>query len=335
VPHKDWDEWTEELDNIDPYEEDDKPPATSDHYDWSWDSRNIRYNENAGSQTPTKGRCNALLVSWEERYGEPRYCTRIPERFYKCEGDSNFCKKHKGREGLMQRAKEMMSHGMFSKTFMHYFDKSDPVEKVFVTALFESLIERSKYDFDVGDNSIELDFSDSEREPERHGVVTDDEDKAVIYFPEPTQNHTPALALLEASVDEVKMLKANSDIFADNMKSESTEVAATTDDGRIGETIEEVSEHYLNLPYSRLVKDHKENLKRGGVDIEGVEATDDIEATKNTYDRELPKPDSGEEHIEFIDESSGEVVEIVTKDADEEEEGVEVVGEPESNTGEE
>lgn len=308
-------DWTDELDEIDPYADDDKPPASEQ--EWAYDSRGIRYNKNAGSQSPTKGRCNAMLSTWEERYSEPRYCTRVSEKFYKCDGDSDFCKKHKGKEGLMQQARDIMSHGMFTKSFAHFFDKSDPAEKIMVVALFESLISESIYkdDFEINKKELTLDFDESDYNPEDIGVKVDEDNKAYIAFPEPTNREIRALALLEAATDEVKMLKANSEIFESDMKTESASEVAT-DEGTIGEVYNEYNEHYLNLPYSRLVDDQKENLKRGGVDIEGIEAEDNIESSVKTFDSELPTPEDFE--TGDLDSDETEVVLDITEEAKEE-----------------
>jgi hypothetical protein len=217
----------------------------------------------------------------------------------------------------MQQARDIMTHGMFTKTFAHYFDKSDPVEKIFIIGLFENLIEESIYEFECEQQSIELDFSESEYDPDELDINTGEEGTAVISFPQPTDREVRALALLEASVDEIKMLKANSDIFEDNMRSESATKVATTEEGRIGETYDEVNEHYLNLPYSRLVKDHKENLKRGGVDIEGVEAQDDIETVKRSFDAELPTGDDFETES-TQDDATKEIVFVDGEDIEDE-----------------
>lgn len=312
---RDYDKWPDEYDEIDPWEDDEKPPPSEKKIDY--DSRNIRYNRNAGSQSPTKGRCNALLRRWNERYDEPRYCTRVPEKYFNCEGNSDFCKKHKGIDGLMQRASDIMDHGMFTKSFVHYFDKADPFEKVLIIGLFESLIDESIYDFEEEIDSLTLDFSESEYDVDEVGINTDEDGEAVIGFPQPTNRSIRALALLEASVDEVKMLKANSDILDANMRTESVSVSATTEDGRIGETLEEYNEHYLNLPYSRLVKDHKENLKRGGVDIEGVEAEEGVEAVKRTFsDKDLPKVGDEDEpaSTSLTEDSTEDVFDFVDQD---------------------
>lgn len=285
-------EWKEKFGDIDPWEdENDTPPSEKL---WDYDSRNIRYNRNAGSKSPTKGRCNALLNAWEERYGEPRYCTRIATKWYpNSDEEYDWCYMHKDRDGLMKQARDIMQHGMVTKTFAHFFDKSDPVEKIFIIGLFESLIDESVYDFECNKQSIELDFSKSDYSPEEFNIDTED-GTVLVHFPQPTNHETRALALLSAATDEVKMLKANSQILEAAMTSESATKVATTEDGRIGEVYEEKSEHYLNLPYSRLVKDHKENLKRGGVDIEGIEKEDTSTGEVRNLDVELPSKEDFE-----------------------------------------
>lgn len=304
---KDYEKWTEELDEIDPFEDDEKPPPSEK--DYAYCSRGNQYNQNAGSQSFTKGRCNALLVSWEDRYGEPRYCTRIPEKYYKCDGNSDFCKKHKGREGLMQHASDVLEHGLGTKTFAHYFDKTDPVEQVYITALYEKLLEESKYDFECEKDSLIEDFDESDFDTVELGITTDEDNIVEIAFPQPTEHPIRGLALLEAAIDEVKMLKANGRILQDDLRSESPAKVATTEGGKIGETYDTWNEHYLNLAYSRLVKDQKENLKRGGVDIEGVEAEDTSDAERD-WDVDLPTKDEVKHGENFQDENTEKVIDL-------------------------
>jgi hypothetical protein len=95
-----YDNWQERYGDEDPYEGDDdaKPhpdeiPASAYEHD-----EDGGYNPAAGAQDQNAaraaGRCSAQLHRSEERYGEPRYCTRLPEAVF-VRGGSDRCYVHK------------------------------------------------------------------------------------------------------------------------------------------------------------------------------------------------------------------------------------------------
>jgi len=95
-----YDNWQEVYGGKDPYagDEESKPhpdevPSTEYEYD-----EDGAYNPAAGAQDQDAalraGRCGAGLRRSEERYGEPRYCTRLPESVF-VDGGSGRCYVHK------------------------------------------------------------------------------------------------------------------------------------------------------------------------------------------------------------------------------------------------
>lgn len=258
------------------------------------DSRGLPYNSDSGATMPTEGKCNALLTYWRDRYGEPRYCSRNQLT------DHDYCRLHKSREALDMRAEELLKHGFFTKTLDHLYEKLDPWEKVFSHGLFETLMGESKYEFAEEYEQRQFDFSEADVVPS----VAGDDDVLRVEVAYPTAHGGRALALFNAAMDKIKMTKINAIIAEDNMQTTSTEHAQLTsptdaDPSQTFQTIEEVSEHHLNLPYSRLVRDRKELLKEGGVEVDGetdtaggefdFEKFEDVGADPELHDSEVER----------------------------------------------
>lgn len=98
--------WSEKYGDIDPYAEDDKPkPDETPQSEYEEDEHG-EYKPSAGAQSREQvrkaGRCGAVLKYWRSRYGERRYCTRLPENLFIKDG-SPYCRTHKGRGGLKGR----------------------------------------------------------------------------------------------------------------------------------------------------------------------------------------------------------------------------------------
>lgn len=297
------DEWDEKYGDIDPYENDEKPPPSEWEGDKPTDSRGRQYNPYAGSQTPTPGRCNRKLRFWEERYGEPRYCCQIPQK-YKFPSGSEYCRNHKGQENLDMKAQELFEHGAFSKSLGHFFEKISPLERVLAWAMFADLLEQSIYDFEPEWNTETFDFSlpsdiwEERYKYEKHvppeiRAQLDDDDVLHVEVPNVTEYQDQAMALWNAALDGILMTRMNATRSKKGGQSITTEHAQLTappsehdSSPQKFKTIEEWTEHHLNLPYSRLVRDRKELLEYGGVGVE--EAKDhEPEAVIEYYDDPL------------------------------------------------
>jgi len=248
------------------------------------DSNGNEYNPHAGSITPSEGRCNARLTSWRERYGEPRYCGRLPARQFG--EDSDFCHVHKGRETMTDRAKELLgATTLSSKSIFYEFDHLPPLKKVLGLALYDSLVEQSAFDFEVNVQTVEVEFDDEHREhplPPDIGPRLDENERLAVGIPVPTTHVYRCFCLAQAAFDEVKRVQINETIAEDGLLDESVAASGTNEAGQIVDTVTEDVEHPLNLAYSRLTKDRKQDLKLGGINVD--EQTDVEVNVGNTED---------------------------------------------------
>lgn len=225
--------------------------------------------------------CNAPLKGYTTRYPEVRYCSQfvpgIEDRYY--------CSTHK-REGIMKSAEELMQTGLFAKTVDHFYEKLDPWRRLVGWGTFESLMGESNYEFAPEPQPRELDFSDSEFQPE---AVNEDGILEVEYN-YPTDHSNKAMYLFVAAMQSVQMLSVQPEIMAENreegegmMESRTIEAAQLTsptenDPTQQYKTIETWSEHHLNLPFSRLIKDQPRLLDLGGVTTDPEEADDGLDS---------------------------------------------------------
>ena len=250
-----------------------EPKSWDDKRGKPYDSNWRRYNPYQGSVTPTEGRCNAVLSNWEDRYGEPRYCTRLPERkFGGDSGDSDRCKVHKfhdhQEDPSLARASELLKHGLYSKTIRTTFEALNPWQKVVVLGWYDSYIEESEFDFDERLETFEVDFSEYDEElPLEIATVLEDE-QLTVDVPIPQQHENRAHALYRAAIADMKTTLADRELFAgeDEAAMEREVVISVTEEGR---EVTDLDEHHLNLPISRVDKDRKELLAFGGVNIDG------------------------------------------------------------------
>jgi len=98
-----YDNWHEEFGDEDPYAADDEEKSHPDEVSGSayeYDDEGA-YNPAAGAQSREAalkaGRCGAKLKRSEERYGELRYCTRLPVAVF-VDGGSYRCYEHREDE---------------------------------------------------------------------------------------------------------------------------------------------------------------------------------------------------------------------------------------------
>lgn len=261
--------WKEQFGDIDPWAEDEKPAPSDwpEDEDKPYDSNYRQYNPYAGSQTPTAGRCNALLTNYRERYGEPRYCTAIPAKWFGRSQNSQFCKTHTPRELMHENAEELWETGRFAANYIYAFDRVSTAKQLYAVTLFDDLLEESAYDF--------------ETEYAAHTITADDVDfipaeTVTVDFPVPQSRTYRANALWFAALDFIRLQNMQEVVLEDGPEKE--EVIGVTDDG---EPIYTTEEHHLNLPISRLTKDYDRHLTAGGVN--GTEEGDNIEVDARSW----------------------------------------------------
>jgi hypothetical protein len=92
--------WSEHFEGIDPHEidsSDKRDPDSVPPSEYCHDNDG-GYNAAAGvtdrGAALQAGRCGAVLTNWPERYGEKRYCTRLPVASF-VEGGSQYCYEHR------------------------------------------------------------------------------------------------------------------------------------------------------------------------------------------------------------------------------------------------
>ncbi len=270
----------------------DYPSELPAPFDWSdekgkpLDSNERPYNPFQGSVTPTDGRCNATLTNTMERYGEHRYCMRLPEStFVDDEDASEYCQTHRKYElndAFMKRARDAFKHGIFSKSIRHVYTKLEAWQQLTVLAWYDAYMQESRYDFSSEVEPHVIDFTnyvtDDDRElPLEIKAELDDENKLQIGVPTPTQHANRAFALYRAAVMDVKSGLAERVILETSddgvMRRERT--VGFDDSGR---EYTEYDEHELNLPLSRLDGDRNDLLSFGGVHVDG---TDDAAVNVN------------------------------------------------------
>lgn len=240
------------------------------------DSTGRPFNPESGSQTPTDGRCNAVLRRYEERYGEYRYCGQYPASKFNHDVDHDYCNTHEQRADLNAQAEEVMQTGMASRSRDHIYRKLPDWQRLYIYGLHEGLMGQSTFEFAPEYEVKEFDFSDCPFNPRISGQ---EGPQYLIEVPHATENIDRELALWAAAVDGTKMELANAEIAAEEMTVEKKEHAQLTsptenDPTQEWKTLETLVEHPLNMAYSRVLKDRKKLLKYGGIVVEG-ETSDD------------------------------------------------------------
>ena len=172
-----------------------------------------------------------------------------------------------------------VTHGLFTSTD-RFLEAIEPTEEAMVWELFDELLEESIYDFNVAHEERTFDM----------------EETATIEVPSPTRKIDQALSLFNAALDAVKMTKVNAELLEHKMETTEVSHAQLNQDGKY-ETIEESTEHYLNLAYSRLVKDRSDLLEHGGVGIEDSSEQADPSMTMEFYDDPLATEPTNPESV--------------------------------------
>lgn len=310
-------ETDEELEDC-AYDHDEKHPDQ-----WSGtkptDSNDRKYVPYQGSQSPTEDRCNAMLSAWEDRYDEPRYCMRLPEDRFVSDG-SDFCKVHKQREGLMERASDAFTHGLYSKTIRHTYDKLSAVQKLTVLGFYDSYTQESTFNFDVDLEQYQLDFADYDGElPIEITADLDDEGQLSVGVPIPTDHQVRAFALYRAALMDMKVSLADRETLPDPdddlaaMEKEQIIEVVTDDEGNVEDTYTADLEHHLNVPISRADGDREDLLVFGGVPLEGnadiemnVDSPEDLILDLDGSDAETAAGDTNPVEDAMIDAADGD-----------------------------
>lgn len=256
------------------------------------DDQGREFDPFGGNRVPVEGKCNSPLTGWRDRYDEPRYCSQTVstagEQFF-----GGFCNVHKNRESIMKTAEEAMQTGTFAKTVDHMYANVDGWHRLVAHGTFEYLMGESVHEFAPEYETKEFDFSDAETVPE----WADADDRATLKVGYPTDHADRALSLWQAAMDRVNMLTIKASVSSGErpLESKTTEHAQLTappsedtpDEFKAEqhfETIEEWTEHHLNLPYDRLVRSHGDLLEYGGVGVDIDDGTQSMDVDELVLD---------------------------------------------------
>lgn len=220
--------------------------------------------------------CNTPLHDWRDRYPQIRFCSIVCREDW---SDTGRCNNHKNHDALMKTAEERMQSGLFSKTIDHAYAKLDSWQQLFGWGLFESLMGESVYEFGVEYKARTFDFSESEFQP----PDCNEDGTLDVRVGFPTDYLDESLSLFVAAMMGVQMVSVQPRIMGTEtnengeetsrmMESKTVEAAQLTappsehdPTPQQFKTLETWSEHHLNLPLSRLVRDRKDMLEMGGV----------------------------------------------------------------------
>lgn len=308
--------------------------------------RSNQYNPFAGNLVPTNGEhgdyCNAPLNKWRDRYPEIRYCSRYTFTDQETGESYTYCAKHKGRHIMNPQtnqypsAEEQMQTGMFTSTVDHVYASLGPWKRLLGWGGFESLMGDSAKEFAPEPELREFDFSEADVRPD--GV--DEEGILRVNCHYPTENTDPALSLYVAAMMTVQMITVQPTIMATATDESGEEVSRMMESKTIEaaqltappsehdsspqefKTLETWSEHHLNLPFSRLIRDRPKLLEYGGVTVDpeddGDEVSaddivmqiqadaDGVETTDGTTDPNVYSEDGTKAESEKIVESAGD-----------------------------
>jgi len=242
------------------------------------DETGKEYTPDAGADAPVETNnfgaevCNAVLRFSEERYGEPRYCTRP-----KTNGEA-YCHVHAGRKQLDKFHMEHFDTGAYTESYTTLLEYLDPHKKLLAVDMFDSLLDESTYDFETV-------YEETTLGSDKKGELQID-----VRFPVAREHSARAQSLWYAALELVKIQNINEALFRDaqdeDAVGERTQVVATGEDGPVYDR----GEHHLNLPLSRIQNKYKEHLKFGGVSIEGDELTINTSNTAREF-KEIEPPD--------------------------------------------
>jgi hypothetical protein len=233
-----------------------------------------------GNREPVDGYCNRVLPRSPDRFGEPRFCKRELRQ------GQEFCRQHRGTDGLYQSIRELFQHGLHAKTVEHVYDRVSPFKRLAIHGLTSFLMADSEHTYAPDYELREFDFSvhrdidpEDDTDPDVPFKELPDEirnrldvnDTLYVEIPYATERVNRAGALYEAAVNNVKMHMSNAEITAAGMAVSKTEHAQLTspteeDPTQQFKTIDTTTEHPLNLAYSRLIRDNPKLLAYGGVE---------------------------------------------------------------------
>ena len=228
---------------------------------------------NGGSKKPVEEddfdypACGAVMKFWRQRYGERRYCTALTW--------VEFCRHHKMRKGNREVMTDNFETGAFVQSYKTLWQNLDSYQKVICIESFHNLMEESRYEFDADIHVETIDVSD---------IEWSNSETWDVDFPIPKKNVVRARHLWMASVELCKMENIQEKLIQDAAEGdhgvgERESVVAVTEDGN---PITDMEEHHLNLPLSRIIKDHSNLLDIGGVDY----GSEDSDMTINVNDRQ-------------------------------------------------
>lgn len=260
------------------------------------DSHGNTYRPFTGNLEPTeygnRGVCNTPVNNWRDRYHQIRYCDKLTI------GDNTFCSTHSRIDpsgtptmtdtatlGELQSAEEVMQTGLSVQTLDHYYSNVDPLKRLLGWGDFEALMGESNYEFGIEYQPKTFDFADAEITPQ--GV--DDDGTLTVKCGYPTEHVDRALSLFCAAMMGIQMITVQPRIMHEDedagqrmMETKTIEHAQLTsptesDPSQDYKTLETWSEHHLNLPLSRIIRDRPDLLEYGGVGVDVDEGSDTID----------------------------------------------------------
>ena len=262
----------------------------------------------AGSDEPQGERCGAPLKFYDGRYGEIRYCTGMTESTF-VEDGSDFCRQHKSREALMERAHELFEHGYFATNYVNFAEKLDASKFLFAVEMVGGLFELSRHDFDVEQVERVIDTSESK-------LIEEDAINVALPVPSNDTISVHANELWTAALKEVMSQNMQEAVFSEGMSVETLSDSADME-GQITDTYYESTEHHLHLPISRVAKDIKEHLKNGGVSIDDADSGV-VTFQKNDYTLDVTPEETDSASTESVSETAVDFSEALEAEGDEE-----------------
>lgn len=222
--------------------------------------------------------CNTTLDKWEERYGERRYCGKPALK------GEPYCKTHINNKTLDKLHMESFETGAYLKSYEDLMEYLPVHKKVLAIDIYNSLIEDSRYNFDITREKTELESP----------IGVDEDITMEIDMPIPTEKRARCQSLWYAALELVKIQNINEQLFKDAAESGDTvtereQVVASGEDG----PVYDMDEHHLNLPLSRIQSKYKDHLKFGGVELDGDEIAVNVGGSSRREFKEIEPPDDG------------------------------------------
>ena len=256
-----------------------------------------------GSNEPVDGRCGAVVTRTMERYGQTRYCTAMKESTFVDDG-SEFCKRHKSREALMEQAQELFKHGHFATNYVNFVKHLSAEKFLFAVEMVGGLFEMSQHDFEVETETRDIDTSNSP-------IIEEDTVEVELPIPTKTSLSLQADQLWHAALAEVEMNNMREAVFEEGHTKE--KIAKTADmEGKITDTKYEDVEHHLHLPISRLTTDIKKYLKNGGVAVDADESGV-VTFQQNDYTLDVSPKETDSASAESVSETAEDFTEQLTE----------------------